>query len=233
MKMTSKLLSIIIILSLFLGIGMTVITGYWQTESSKIPKRLANTDEYDPSDIRGSYSFDDVSKVFEIPLEDLKEAFQIPDTYSIETFKNKDLEGLYIFDDDKEVGNGSVKMFVSLYKDLPYDYESNNDYLPVSAYRLLEEKGIYLKDDKYIQSHLIDLSQVKQAVSLDEHEVEEIIKINRTVTFQQLIDIGLTQEQLEIIIEKEIETLDMSIKDYCDQNDLQFSLVKEKLQEMI
>ena len=61
--MTLKPKTILLISTLFVlaGVAATLSTGLWQTESTKIPKRLEATTPtqgaegaYDPADIRGS-----------------------------------------------------------------------------------------------------------------------------------------------------------------------------------
>ena len=57
---------IIIFVFIFGGIAITSVTGYWQTSSSKIPAKYQGGEfagQYDPADIRGSYSFGEISEI--------------------------------------------------------------------------------------------------------------------------------------------------------------------------
>ena len=93
MKIKSNFLGIIILVIVFGGIFSTAIFNLWQTQSSKIPRTITSGEfkgSYDPDDIRGSYSFNDISELFNIPLEDLRRAFNIPKDIDIQNFKNKE-----------------------------------------------------------------------------------------------------------------------------------------------
>ena len=82
MRLTSKSLGMIVLGFIFGGIAFSSWMGWWQTESSKEPVRFESGDAagvYNPADIRGSYSFGDVSTLFDIPLEDLGAAFMLED----------------------------------------------------------------------------------------------------------------------------------------------------------
>ena len=95
MKIKSTFLGLMIVAIMFGGIFASSALNMWKTESSKIPKKLTMGDfagEYDPADIRGSYTFSDVSSAFNIPTEDLKRAFGVSQEIDPSVFKNKDLE---------------------------------------------------------------------------------------------------------------------------------------------
>ncbi|MBC8505857.1 MAG: hypothetical protein H8D34_13420 [Chloroflexi bacterium] len=124
MVVRSKLVGVVVFVLIIGGIFSGVWLGWWQTKSDKTPVRYKDGDaagEYNPSDIRGSYSFGEISELFEIPLEMLVRAFRIPGDVDISEFKNKDLETLYAnLDGDIEIGTASMRLFVAYYKGLPY-----------------------------------------------------------------------------------------------------------------
>ncbi|MBS7527029.1 hypothetical protein KHM83_10085 [Fusibacter paucivorans] len=104
------------------GIGVTMATGIWSTESTKVPVKFETGDfegEYNPEDIRGSYTLAEIASIFEIPESILKTAFGIDESVSADSFKSKDLETLY--PEEVEIGNDAMKAFVSLYKGIPYE----------------------------------------------------------------------------------------------------------------
>jgi hypothetical protein len=70
MKLTAKPLAALIFVILFGWIGLTTALGWWQTKTTKEPVKFAEgiAGQYDPADIRGSYLFGDISRLFEIPL---------------------------------------------------------------------------------------------------------------------------------------------------------------------
>ena len=150
-------IAIIITLMIFVsGIAISSATGLWTTKSTKTPVKLTDPSyagEYDPADIRGSYTFADISSLFNVPIEDLSAAFGF-DASSAATFKCKDLETIYE-NSEFEVGTASVRMFVAYYLGLPYE-PTEETYLTDTAVNILNEKGNLTPDQKiYIDSHAV------------------------------------------------------------------------------
>ena len=80
MIIKSKSLAIILVTFIFGGILFSTWMNWWQTESDKTPNRYSKGEfkgEFDPSDIRGSYTFGDIEASFNIPAVLLAEAFGI------------------------------------------------------------------------------------------------------------------------------------------------------------
>ena len=137
----SKMVGIVIFLVIFGGIGCTILFGMWATKSDKQPVKYAAGEfsgKYNPADIRGSYTFEEVSELFDIELNILYEAFQIPQGTDAAIFKSKDLESLYA-DSEYEIGKQSVRNFVALYKNLPIDLKES--YLTKQAAELIYEEN--------------------------------------------------------------------------------------------
>ena len=148
------------------GIGVTMATGLWQTESNKVPRALptaaVNADngdtpaapvQYDPADIRGSYRFGEVSNLFGIPLEVLAQAFGVPQA-DAEAFQVKGLETLYP-DAANEIGTASVRLFTADYLGLPYT-PSEDTWLPASAAAILTQRAAMPPDlADYVAAHTL------------------------------------------------------------------------------
>lgn len=153
MKIRSTMLGLVIFVVIFGGIMASSNLGLWKTESTKIPKKISSgsyTGEFDPGDIRGSYAFSDISKNFNIPLEDLGQAFGIKE--NVASFKVKELETIY---GELEIRTGSVRLFVALYTGLPYEIREES-YLPQSAVNILKAKGnLNSEQMAYIEDHAI------------------------------------------------------------------------------
>lgn len=251
MKIKSTSLGLIVVIILFGGIFGSSAFNMWKTESVKVPKQFSEgefTGQYDPADIRGSYSFDDVSSAFNIPIEDLKNAFGLSAEIDTSIFKNKDLAELY--GDLGEIENASVKLFVALYTRLPYEMDEET-YLPTPAVEILKTKGSLTQDEiKYFDSHMIDIDRLSQneiAESSDknndntasntqgtneDHSIEDKLVRGET-TFKEVLDWGVSKEIVEKIIGGEIPDTNIVIRDYCRDKGLQFSIVKENLQNEI
>lgn len=239
-------LSTIAISILAVFIGFIVVSdqiGYWKTESQKIPARYqsgALEGEYDPSDIRGSYTFSDVSTHFGIPLDVLGTAFDIPGQYDLASFQNKNLESMYVFEEPYEIGNGSVKLFVALYTNRPYAYASNGDYLPETAVHILELEGKLNNEIReYLSTHTIQLDASHQSEptvrsNASEHDVEsDTVSVKGKTMFQEVLDAGLTEDEIESVLGIDMGHPLEEIRTYCQEHGLEFGLIKSELQSII
>lgn len=251
MKIKSTSLGLIIVVILFGGIFGSSALNMWKTESSKIPGQFSEGEfagQYNPADIRGSYTFNDVSSAFNIPIDDLRKAFGLSKEVDTSIFKNKDLAELY--GDSGEIENASVKLFVALYTGLPYDMDEET-YLPKPAVEILKAKGSLTQEEsKYFESHMIDIDGLSQKVTenssvqdnnttdsktqvtSEDHNVEDRLVRGQT-TFKEVLGWGVSKDIIEKIIGGEIPDANIIIRDYCRDNGLQFSVVKENLQSEI
>lgn len=164
MKLKPTAVFLISLLFVAAGIAFTVVTGLWQTESDKIPRQLdipatettadgENAVQYDPADIRGSYSFGEISELYGVPLEKLALAFGVPEAEA-SGFQAKALETLYP-DSEQELGTASIRMFVAYYLGLPYT-PAEETWLPASALDVLRDSGSMTAEQAtYVEEHTL------------------------------------------------------------------------------
>ncbi len=129
---------------LLLGIGLTTLTGQWKTENSKKPAKYtegAFLGVANPADIRGSYTFEDIQKAFDIPVEVLVKAFGLETLENPSLLQVKSFETFFGELDGKEIGTDSMRLFVALYKKLPYTAKSTT-VLPEPARDVLKKAGV-------------------------------------------------------------------------------------------
>lgn len=141
MRIKAWVMAAVAVVVFFGGIALSSALGYWKTTSEKIPAVIQegeNAGQADPMDIRGSYTFQNISDNFTIPIEDLAQAFGV--TMNPAGFKCKDLESLYGDLADVEIGTESVRYFVALYKGIPVQDSDAAD-LPATAAAVLREKA--------------------------------------------------------------------------------------------
>ena len=155
-----------------IGIVLSMFLGLWKTDSTKVPRKLEaagqgttqgqgaakgdnqNQVQYDPMDIRGSYTFSEISNLFKIPVSDLASAFNVKE--NAESFAVKDLEKIYA-GASGEIGTGSVRLFVALYVKVPVDLTADT-YLPEAAIQLLKAKGtMSAEQTAYVEKHAVKL----------------------------------------------------------------------------
>lgn len=238
MKIKIRSMALIIFIVIFGGIAATIAAGVWSTESDKIPATYKEGEfvgQYNPEDIRGSYTFSEVSQLFDVKLEVLYKAFGLEDSGGRE-IQSKELESLYA-DLESEIGNGSVQVFVALYKNLPIALDDT--YLPKQAADIIIENNKNLTDEqlKYLQEHSVELPQISPDSSVEEQkakedDVEEESLVTGKTTFQQVMDAGITKGQIEEILGREMPPSNMSIKDFCLDVELSFSEIKTKLNDL-
>ncbi|MDD2534127.1 MAG: hypothetical protein PHC86_05455 [Eubacteriales bacterium] len=161
---------ILIVIIIFGGIAIAQWGGYWETTSEggggngggrgRGEVSESEVADYEPGDIRGSYTFDDVSSIFNIDPKILLSAFGLPTDLDPVSIRTGDLESYYE-GSGVEVGNGSVKIFVGLYKDLPVDLDLDS-YLPTSAVALIKaaNSNLAVEQEAYLLSNKIDFIPV-------------------------------------------------------------------------
>ncbi|MFA9377153.1 MAG: hypothetical protein ACERKZ_10435 [Lachnotalea sp.] len=255
MKIKALTMGIIIFIVVFGGIGATIVLDVWVTTSDKTPVKIKEGEaegNYNPADIRGSYTFSDVSELFEIELPVLYTAFNIRlDTVGTE-IQVKKLESLYE-DSGYEIGTESLRIFVALYKKLPIDLDGS--FLPKQAAELILQVNENLSQEQisYLETYAVDVTAINtsEAISPDESSTDE--KVNETetsaaktsetestenvvtgsATFQKVLDAGVTKEEIEEILGTSMPPTNQTVKDYCIEVGLSFSDIKKQLNDKI
>jgi hypothetical protein len=235
MILSEKILAPIIVLFFVGGIAGTMVFNLWQTEASKEPAKIKEgkfAGMSDPNDIRGSYSFQDINNVFDIDVEVLGKAFEVHDVNNLSEFQCKKLEDMYGEVEGGEIGTGSVRLFVALYKGLPYVLDDET-LLPSSAISILKEK-ISHDDFLIIEKLSVDLSKiVKNSKTADEHGEDNERKIKGKTTFKELEQWGLSREDIEKVLGISMGKSGETVRDFCTANNIEFSGIKTALQELI
>ncbi len=257
MRLTSKPLGLIVIAAVFGGIAFSTWMGWWQTESTKVPVKFSegeSSGSYNPADIRGSYTFGDVSELFDIPLSDLQQAFLLPDG-DIAGIGVKELEEMYAeaAASGTEIGTGSVRLFAAYYRGLPF--ETSEEYLPAPAVRILKELG-NLSDDRlaYLENHVVSMEKLgvtsagsnpesntetnpdtinSPVLEPQEHVENEDWVIKGKTTFRDVLDWGVSQEAIESVLGQSMPSPLLTIKDFCLDQGLEFGTIRDALQLVV
>ena len=242
MVLRSKALGVIILVIVFGGISGASALNLWKTTSSKVPARIQQGEavgEYNPADIRGSYQFSDVSRLFEIPLDVLSNAFGLTPEVDAPNLRLGDLESVYGEIDGKEIGTGAVKLFVALYTGVPYELP-DDDYLPGQAVEILKEHASLTEQQiAFLDAHTLDISGVEFQGSVETSDTEGETHdqgervIQGKTTFADLLAWGVPKETIAAIIGGEIPSPAMTVRIFCDENGLGFSTIKAALQAKV
>lgn len=241
MNIKSKFIAPVILIFFIAGIAGSMMLNFWNTESDKTPAKIQSGEfegMNDPGDIRGSYSFLDISNNFNIPVEILGKAFGVTGktTEELEAFKCKEFETIYSdLIKEGEIGTDSVKLFVALYNKLPHTPEETT-LLPLTALPILEEK-LGKQEIEKIKDIFVDTSNIKVSetikVSTESHETAENRTIKGQTTFKNLLDWGLTKEEIENSLGMPMGKTGESVRDFCSEKGIEFSPIKEALQTIV
>lgn len=238
MRLTSKPLALLILVILLGGIALTSSLGWWQTSGRRQPNRFETgqaAGEYNPADLRGSSTFGEVSDLFAIPLPVLSAAFGLPPEVDSASYPLKSLETLYA-DAPNEIGVGSVRLFVAWYRGLPY-LVSEETYLPESAVQILLQGKLSEEQVNYLKTHTLSnpASQPadQQPLPTPESQSHAERKVNAQTTFQQVLDWGVSQAEIEQVLGSAMPDPTTGIKDHVNQQGLAFSSIKTSLQALV
>ena len=253
MRLTAKPLAFIILAVIFGGVLVTSAFNWWTTESSKVPVKFTSGEaagQYNPADIRGSYTFGDIEKNFAVPVAQLAAAFALPAGTDPASFKVNQLETLYT-GLEVEIGTASVRLFTAFYAGLPYDLTNGEDsYLPRQAVEILTALGTLSAERlAYLETHTIDLAAppVIETVLPAVAETTPAPKVSGTpdaehtpqavdgtvrgkTTFQELLDWGVPRERIEAVLGGAMPAPSVVIKDYITAQGQEFTAVREALQ---
>lgn len=145
----------------------------------------------------------------------------------------------------------ALSLVVALYKNLPADLDGT--YLPTPAVQLILNANPSLSAEQkdYLASHQIELvpaaasssaSTPNEAnttpvttVQSDTAQVTAATEplVNGTATFQQVLDAGITQTQIEQVLGAPMPPTNQSVRDYCTSKGISFSTVKNALNALV
>jgi len=213
---------------------ISTASGYWRTESSKIPAKYSvgeSAGEYNPADIRGSYYFRDIEKVFGVSSGTLAAAYGFTDRENPGDIQVKMLEGAYGMVEGREVGTDSIRLFVALYKGLPYTPEEDTA-LPEPAWHILRDKGESPSAvlELYVERVVPLGEKVVEVVPPSPVDEERLVKGN--TTFDDLLSWGIPPAKIEEALGSTMGATGQSLRVFCTDNGLEFSLIKAVLQDL-
>lgn len=252
MTLRSKHILPIVLAAFLIGIGGTIIFNLWQTTSSKVPATYTSGEfagEYNPGDIRGSYSFGEIEEAFSVPVAGLAEAFGVEDSENPAAVLCKSLEDMYGQVDNGEIGTDSIRWFVALYTGLPYTPEEDT-LLPSPALSVLQGRlsEAELEEVKARTVSLPDLASAPEIEAAkheaapeaaaaveqaDTHTESEAGEVKGKTTFGELQSWGLSKEEIEEALGLPVGKAGVAVRDYCTENGIEFSAVKEALQAAV
>lgn len=252
LKVRSFALGGLVFAILFGGIGLSTVLGYWITESARVPTRFSTGEfdgSYNPADIRGSYRLADIEEAFGIPLDVLARAFGVSELENPGEFAASNLESMYGEQaDGGEIGTDSLRLFVSLYVGLPYSPQETTR-LPSAALIELDAKlataDLAALSERVISEEQLLIAAPAEVAMLSEAEIEEVAPqlaeerdgeaavIRGNTNFGQLLDWGLTREQIEEVLGVQMGARLVVVRDFAFDNGLEYGSIRESLQLLL
>lgn len=226
---SSKRVGITAVLFFIIGVGGSMALDLWKTESTKVPIKYKTGEfegEYHPGDIRGSYTFGDVSNIFDIPMEEIIMAFSLEELSNPSGQRVSIFEELFTFPEGIEVGTDSIRVFVALYKGLPYT--------PEEGTKLFETAKLILQDRVTEDMFIPVPDTINRDVTFDSaHDEVAEFEFKGKTTFADLLDQGITEEEIISVIGSDSFRKSETVKDYVMDSGMSFSTVKSELQKFL
>jgi len=237
MTIKAKTAGITFIVLMIGGLVLSMVLGYWKTEGSKVPVKFTEGEfagVNNPADIRGSYSLTDIQAAFDIPVETLAAAFGLSERDNTGNIQVKLFEETFGIIDGKEVGTDSMRYFVALFNGLPFMAEEDTA-LPEPAISILKKEGAMTEEELAVAiENSVSLESTDKSETTDEEHNETVLMaIKGKTMFSELYDWGISKEELENILGIPVGGRTESVRDFCIANGIEFSTVKEPVQELL
>lgn len=208
------------------GILLSVAFGLWKTSSTKQPALIKSgsfAGMPNPADIRGSYTYQDVTNAFAVPVEVLLAAFQSQNGAQ----RLGDLEELWLANipAGTEVGTDSVRLFVALYTGIDFEAEEGT-LLPTSAIEVLEQ--VQKTSDPRFAELKASAVALPEGLEVAPSVGTTSVSITGKTTVQDLINAGYSFSDLEKILGK-VDNKLSAVKTLAESKGLDFSAVKAEI----
>jgi hypothetical protein len=126
---------------------------------------------------------------------------------------------------------------VALYAGVPYSPEEDT-LLPSSAISVLQDR-LTEEQLETVRAMTVNLTGLSESVPVDSqtaeqtdtHTESEAGEVKGKTTFGELLSWGVTKETIEEIMGLPIGKAGVTVRDYCIENNIEFSTVKDALQE--
>jgi len=224
------------------------------TESQEYDR--LNGELKDISEIRGSFTLNEVEQLYGVPSKAIIEAFNLSKDTNPGAFRLNNLKEIYqpveLEGEMYEVETDMVKVFVSLYAGIPYISEETF-YLPEQAVDyLLRNNKLIGEEKEYWEKHTFDLSNNDKVVTdkfaLEEDKTDyltedseiqkEGITDNKSIagrtTIAELVVMGIDEETFQSLTGLELpDEKNITVRDYAVSNGIEFGEIRGKLESYL
>jgi len=256
MNLNNLTLGIIIVVLLCGGIAASVLLDVWDTKptapalvttpeatNSSLSENGDNNNDiqapidfntpYKPAEIRGTNTFAEISAMFRVPLDDLGNGFGLMAIPNYSSLRARELKSIYTnLGPNIKLETESVRVFVSMYTGKPYNF-SHTAYLPLPAVQILKQKAtISAEQLAYLDTHALEISTMQGSKGTGAVPSNRFTVTGET-SFQRLIDIGISSQDIEKAIGDTLPSTNVLIRDYAIQKNKDFLAMISALQELV
>ena len=252
MKLNKTTLFIIILVFGVGGIGLSMALNAWDAQpGTGLTGANANSNQqgymptdnttpmvpvqspYNPAEIKGTNTFAEISQMFYIPINELGEAFGLTAIQNYSRLTARELKAIYTnLPQDVKLETESVRAFVAMYVNKPYDYSSTT-YLPVPAVTILRQKAKLSQEQLvFLEKHTIDISRW-QSGSIASPTTTNKRTVTGETSFQTIIAWGVPIGEIEKVIGEKLTVTNVLIRDYAAQRGKDFLTIVGSLQQLV
>jgi hypothetical protein len=232
-----------------------------ETANINISSELLESDRLngeleDISQIRGSFTLNEVELLYGIPSKAIIEAFNLSKDTNPATFRLNNLKEIYqpveLEGEMYEVETDTVKVFVSLYTGIPYISEETF-YLPEQTVDyLLRNNKLTGEEKEYWEKHIFNLLMIENIVNdkftIEEDETDYLtgdyivqkgritdnISIAGRTTIAELLTMGIDETIFQNLTGLELpDEMNISVRDYAASNGIEFGEIRGKLESYL
>lgn len=237
-KLNFYSITLIIFLSFALFIGGSMYTGYWQTERAATPKIIeagSFQGQYDPYDIRGSYTIEEILTLYQIPKQDFYTGLELPASLPTSS-KLKELESIVNGEEYFEVSD--VRDFVAFYLGIIPEIPENSEHETVTIGDLAtesttnaQESNAYTQDSQDNQSGEFGSGLGNPNDPTIDHDNKSTTTPTGGTTMAQVYEWGISREMMEKQFEVNFDHLGIStettLRNFSDQTGIKMYDIKE------
>ena len=120
---------------------------------------------------------------------------------------------------------------------------ADSDYLLPQAVQILKEKAVLSAEQvSFLDSHILQpaatviaptTSAVPSPTASEATHTLTVGSVTGKTTFQELLDWGLTEGDIESLIGENIPSKSMAVRDYASQKGIEFTALKSQLQTIL